>query len=136
MSFETDLRTRVLQSPIATRLGNWEGTRAIHWGDRPGGVPLPAIVFNLIDAGIDYTHGGRDDLRITPIQADALAPDYLTAKAIADQLGELLEGAATIGGREFTHGFIELERDVPVVDVRGAQSVYGRTLRLSIYHKE
>ncbi|MBG6116790.1 hypothetical protein IWY39_000594 [Sphingobium sp. JAI105] len=136
MTFEEALRQRVVAAPIGGMLGRWQNTRAAHWGDRPDGAPLPAIVFTMIDPGINYSHGGRDDLRIVQVQADSLAPDYGTARAIAYDLGQLLEGAAVVAGITFTHGFINLERDIPVVGVRGASSVYGRTLRLSIYCKE
>ncbi|BBF70191.1 hypothetical protein [Sphingomonas bisphenolicum] len=136
MSFEEALLARVVGSPIGAMLGHWQGTRTAHWGDRPEGAPLPAIVFTMIDPGVDYTHGGRDPLRIAQIQADSLAQDYATAKAIADRLGRLLESAGDVAGITFTHGFIEFERDIPVVGVRGAPSVYGRTQRFSIHHKE
>lgn len=136
MTLEEALVQRVTGSPIATILGAWSGTRAVHWGDRPEGAPLPAIVFTMIDAGTDYNHGGRDDLTISQIQADSLAQDYATARAISDALGRMLEGAASLEGRTFSHGFVELERDIPVIDVEGARSVFGRTQRLSIYHKE
>lgn len=136
MTFEEALILRVVGSPIAAMLGAWSGTRAVHWGDRPEGAPLPAIVFTMIDPGTEYSHGGRDALRITQIQADSLAKDYATARAIEDALGQLLEGPAVAGGRTFSHGFVEMARDVPVIDVRGSQSVFGRTQRLSIYHKE
>lgn len=136
MSFEVALLQRILASPIGAMLGRWQETRAAHWGDRPDGAPLPAIVFRMIDPGVNYMHGGRDDLRIAHVQADCLAQDYGTARAIADALGQLIEGAAVVAGFTFTHGFIDLERDIPVVGVRGASSVYGRTQRLSIYCKE
>lgn len=136
MTFEEDLRDRVVTSAVGEQLGRWEGERATHWGDRPPGAPAPAIVFTMIDAGLDYTHGGRDALRITQIQADVLAESYGQARAIADDLGQLLEGSAEVNGRFFSHGFIDHEQDVPVADVRGARAIYGRTLRLSIYHKE
>lgn len=136
MSFEEALIIRVADAPIGAMLGRWQGTRAVHWGDRPEGAPLPAIVFTMIDLGIAYTHGGRDPLRIGQIQADSMAQDYATAKMIAEGLGRLLEEAADIGGVAFDCGFIDLERDIPVIGVRGAPSVYGRTQRFSIYHKE
>ena len=136
MTFEEALRQRVVAAPIGAMLGSWQDTRAVHWGDRPDGAPLPAIIFTIVDAGVDYTHGGRDDLRIMQVQADSLAQEYGTARAIADAIGQLIEGAAVVAGVTFTHGFIDLERDIPVVGVRGASSVYGRTLRLSIYCKE
>lgn len=136
MTFEEAIIQRVLTSPIALMLGAWDGTRAVHPVDRPQGAPLPAIVFNLIDAGLDYTHSGRDDLQITPIQADIFADRYAVARGIADVLGRLLEAPAEIGGIRFTHGFIDLERDVPVIDVSGTPAVFGRTQRFSIYHKE
>ena len=90
----------------------------------------------MIDPGIDYSHGGRDTLRIAQIQADSMAGDYGTAREIAGALGQLLEGADETTTIRFSHGFIDLERDMPVVDVRGSRSVFGRTQRLSIYHKE
>lgn len=136
MSFEEALLQRVVAAPIGAMLGRWRDARAAHWGDRPDGAPLPAIVFTMIDPGVNYTHGGRDDLRIAQVQADSLAQDYGTARAIADALGQLIEGAAVVAGVTFTHGFIDLERDIPVVDVRGASQIYGRTQRFSIHHKE
>lgn len=136
MIFEEALRLRVTGSPIAEMLGAWEGTRTVHWGDRPEGAPLPAIVFTMIDPGITYTHGGRDRMRIAQIQSDSLAQDYATARNIADQLGMLLESAADVDNITFTHGFIDLERDIPTIGVSGAEPVHGRTQRFSIYHKE
>ncbi|MBJ7440568.1 MAG: hypothetical protein JHD35_16280 [Sphingopyxis sp.] len=136
MTFEEALIQRVVAAPIGAMLCRWQETRAAHWGDRPDGAPLPAIVFTMIDPGVNYSHGGRDALRIAQVQADSLAQDYGTARAIADALGQLLEGATVVAGITFTHSFINLERDIPVVGVRGASSVYGRTQRLSIYCKE
>ncbi|MFB0875459.1 MULTISPECIES: hypothetical protein [unclassified Sphingobium] len=136
MTFEEDLLQRVSQSPIAASLARWNGAPTIHWGDRPEGAGLTAIVFTMIDEGLDYTHGGRDKLRIAQVQADTMAANYGDARAVADALGLLLEGTAEVNGRTFTHGFIDLERDIPVVGVAGARSVYGRTQRFSIYHKE
>lgn len=136
MTFEEALVTRTEGSPFAAQLAPYEGGRAVHWRDRPEGAGLPAIVFTMIDPGVDYTHGGRDALRISQIQADAMAESYGAARAIADELGQLLESAAAIGGIQFSHGFIDIERDMPVVDVGGAPTIFGRTLRLSIYHKE
>ncbi|MEO7466923.1 MAG: hypothetical protein ABIV36_07920, partial [Sphingobium limneticum] len=136
MTFEEALVRRVVGSPIGAMLGAWAGTRAVHWGDRPEGAPLAAIVFTMIDPGVDYSHGGRDKLRIAQVQADSMAADYSTARAIADALGQLLEGADETTAIHFTHGFIDLEREIPMTDVRGSQSVFGRTQRLSIYHKE
>lgn len=135
-SFEGAINKRVATSPIGARLGQYKRGPAVFWGDRPEGSPLAAIVFTLIDGAPDYTHAGRDELVISQIQADTLADTYAAAKSISDMLGELLEGAAVVDGRTFTHGFLELAQDIPVVGVKGARSVYGRTLRLSIYHKE
>lgn len=136
MTFEEALVQRAVAAPIGAMLASWKGTRAVHWGDRPDGAGLAAIVFTMIDAGLDYTHGGRDSLRIAQVQADSMAESYAVARAIADGLGKLIEGAATIGGIRFSHGFIDLERDIPVVGVTGARAVYGRTQRLSIYFRE
>jgi hypothetical protein len=136
MTFEEALTARVLRSPLALRLAPWEGTRAVHWGDRPDGAGLAAIVFNIVVGGTGYSHAGRDDLRIALVQADALARDYSSARAIGDELGQMLEQPSFIEGLHFTHGFIDREADIPVVGVRGSQSVYGRSLRLSIYCKE
>lgn len=136
MTFEEALLTRTEAAPFAAQLAPYEGGRAIHWGDRPEGAGLPAIVFTMIDFGGDYTHGGRDALRISQIQADVMAESYAAARAIADDLGLLLEGAASVGGISFSHGFIDIERDIPAIDVGGAPTIFGRTQRLSIYHKE
>lgn len=136
MTFEGALRLRVAASPIGAKLGQFQREPAIFWGDRPDGSPLDAIVFTMIDDGIDYTHAGRDELVISPIQADVFGKSYSAARSIADDLGRLLESGAVVAGREFTHGFVELAQDMPVVGIKGSQSVYGRTMRLSIYHKE
>lgn len=136
MTFEEALVSRVVGSPIGAMLARWEQTRAVHWVERPEGAGLAAIVFTMIDPGVDYHHGGRDALRITQIQADSMAQDYGAARAIADALGRLLEAPADVGGVEFRHGFIDFERDTPAIGVRGARSVFGRTQRFSIHHKE
>lgn len=136
MTFEETVTQRVLRAPIALRLARWLATRAVHWGERPEGAGLPAIVFTMIDPGIDHVHGGRDALRIPSLQADVLAEDYGTAREIADAIGLLLEGPAVIDGITFTHGFVEREADIPVAGVKGARSVFGRSLRLSLYFKE
>jgi hypothetical protein len=136
MTFEEALLTRAEAAPLAAELAPYAEGSAIHWGDRPEGAGLPAIVFTMVDPGTDYTHGGRDALRISSIQADVMAESYAAARAIADELGQLLEGAASVGGIQFSHGFIDIERDIPAIDVGGAPAIFGRTLRLSIYHKE
>ncbi|SEI68270.1 hypothetical protein SAMN05518849_101544 [Sphingobium sp. AP50] len=136
MTFEEDLRARVIAAPLAAQLAHWEGAPTVHWDDRPEGAGLPAIIFTVIDDAPDYDHDGRDNLIITQVQADTLAPHPALARSISDALGQLLEGAAEVNGRRFVQGLIELARTIPVVGVAGARSVYGRTLRLSIYHKE
>lgn len=136
MTFEEALTQRILGAPVASRLARWLTTRAVHWGERPEGAGLPAIVFTMIDPGIDHVHGGRDALRIPSLQADVLAEDYGTAREIADAIGVLLEGPAVIEGIAFTHGFVEREADIPVVGVKGARSVFGRSLTFSLYCKE
>lgn len=136
MTVEEAITARVLASPIAPSLAAWNSTRAVHWGCRPEGAGLAAIIFTMIDVGTAYVHGGRDALSVPLIQADVLAESYGKARTLADMLGRLLEEPAESGAIRFSHGFIERDADIPVADVRGAQFIHGRSLRLSLYCKE
>lgn len=107
MSFETDLRTRLLaDATIAAAVG----TR-IYWKMRPQGSALPAIVLGTIYGARDQHFEGPIGTQGNRIQFDCLASTALAALNLRDAVVAEIEGGGAAGATTFQGGFVNLYRD-------------------------
>lgn len=104
MSFETDLRTRLVNDAT---VGALVSTR-IYWELRPQGSALPAIVLTGVSgdrrqhmAGPMATQGNR-------MQFDCMAISKAQAIDLRAAVIDLVESTGTAGSTEFQGGFVNL----------------------------
>lgn len=99
----------------------------------PGGnadAYYPAITYQLISRGVVHSLTGASGLSFDRIQVNVWARSYLTAKNIADELDNLLDGAIwTSGSVNVTQCLNVGTRDLPVDAEPGLETArtYGRS---------
>lgn len=107
MSFETDLRTRLLADPTIAGL---VGTR-IYWKIRPQNSALPAIVLGTVYGARVQSHDGPIDTQGNRIQIDCLATTKAAAINLRNAVIAEIELPGITGDTEFQGGFVNLYRD-------------------------
>lgn len=109
---------------------------SISWGLLVQGAPWPALVLTKVSPGRDYTHGGPDGLDGPRVQIDVLAETDIAADALAKAVIACMEGAGTVGGTTFHHGFLEGESWVDEGEQAGGKALFRIVLEFTFYHEE
>lgn len=130
MSFETDLRTRLL---VDGTIAGLVGTR-IYWKIRPQNSALPAIVLGTAFGARDQHYEGPIDGQGNRIQLDCLASTKAAAVALRDAVIAEVETPATSGDTEFQGGFVNLYRDA--ADDTAAGVVHTEMIDATIWFSE
>ncbi|OWU77601.1 DUF3168 domain-containing protein [Marinibacterium profundimaris] len=118
---EDELRALLRGAPAVSALA----IGGVHWGARPQGRPLPAVVLHLIGGGEGATLKGGDGLEICRVQVDAWAPEPGEAMALRRAVTGLLHGYA--GG-----GFRGIFEDGRRMDRQGGTNEAQRPWRASV----
>lgn len=100
--FEEDLLARIRADGGLTAL---VGARS-HWGERPRGGALPAVVLHLISPDRAYAHGGAVGLAGERVQFDCLGETLAAALGVARALPASLEPLEVVGGTSFKAAFL------------------------------
>ena len=108
MSFETDLRTRLIND--ATVVGI-VGTR-IYWEIRPQDSALPAIVLHTVNGSRAQSLAGAMETQGNQIQFDCMAVTKADAVALRQAVIAVAEVAGTAGSTEFQGGNVDLYRGI------------------------
>lgn len=78
----------------------------------PQGATLPAVRYLQVSDPPEHTHSGRSNLRHPRFQLDCFAETYLTAKRLADQVINAIDGyRGPMGSATCYAGFQENARD-------------------------
>lgn len=83
------------------------GTVEVNWVVHPQGVPLPAVVLNLIAGAEGYTQQGPDGLTQASVQVDVYALDLERAVALARVVRDALSGFRGAGRTGFFEGIFQ-----------------------------
>lgn len=130
---EEALTAIVLEDPgVVSAVG-----QRVHWGVRPQGSALPAIVFNRITGIRDYHMQGASGFVESRIQGDCYGATYTAAKEAARALIALLSGYRGIQDDiEFKGAFIDSERDLTEIDGAAPENHHRVSVDFFIKHSE
>lgn len=106
MSFETDLRTRLVNDATVAAI---VGTR-VYWEVRPQGSSLPAIVMYLIAGERDQHLGGVMATQGNQVQFDCIAVSKSASVDLRQAVIAVIEPRGTAGATEFQGGNVDLFR--------------------------
>lgn len=123
-----DLRSRLKANATITGI---VGT-AIDWNRRTG---MPALVLYHITPGRTYSHGGVTDLQGSRIQFDCMATELPDAEALFNAVLAEMEQAKTVGGTTFSMSFLDSQRDMQTVDIKGSGAVGGISADFFVWWK-
>lgn len=123
-----DLRTRLKANSAITAI---TGT-AIDWNRRTG---MPALVLYHITPGRTYSHDGATDLQGSRIQFDCMATELPDAEGLFNAVLAEMEQAKTVGGTAFSMSFLDSQRDMQTVDIKGSGAVGGISADLFVWWK-
>lgn len=130
MSFETDLRTRLLSDGTIAGI---VGTR-IYWKIRPQKSDLPAIVLGTAYGARDQSFDGPIDGQGNRIQFDCMAATKSAAVDLRDAVMAEIEVAGSAGDTEFQAGFVNLYRDT--AEDTSAGVVHNEMIDATIWFNE
>lgn len=85
---EEEFRALLQAAPTVTALA----PGGVHWGERPQGSPLPAVVLHVIDGAEGATLQGTDGLDVGRVQVDAWALAQTDAIRLRRAIESLLHG--------------------------------------------
>lgn len=108
MSFETDLRTRLINDAT---VGGMVGTR-VYWETRPQDSALPAIVLNLINGSRAQSLGGAMGTQGNQVQFDCMASSKADSVALRNAVIAVVEAPGSAGTTEFQGGNVDLYRGI------------------------
>jgi hypothetical protein len=114
MDLQEALHARLIaSSPLNTLIGN-----SIHWGLRPQGRPLPAIVLTKVAPGQEWTFSGPGVALNPWVQLDYWGEDYPTLSTIVEAAQAEMQRLTrvTIGGWTFYPPALLLSEQWPGVE--------------------
>lgn len=136
MSFETDLRARLIDDATITSI---VGTR-VYWKVRPQNSALPCIVLGTVFGARDQHMEGPIGTQGNRMQFDCLAKQANgvggkdSAIALRDAVMAVIESGGVEGDTEFQGGFVNLYRDEVTDTASGI--VYTETIDATIWFNE
>lgn len=108
MSFEIDLRTRLIEDPAVTGI---VGTR-VYWEIRPQGSVLPAIVLHTIRGSRAQSLGGPMATQGDQVQFDCMAASKAVAVSLRKAVIAVAEAPSITDDTEFQGGNVDLYRGI------------------------